>query len=53
MARFDSRERYSSNCRAKVECLLNGEYLVRDIVYEAKAISSGETKYYVEAAEAE
>lgn len=45
--RCDSKEL----CRCK--CPLNGACFIKDVVYEAKAISVGETKYYVGAAEDE
>lgn len=44
MERCDSKELCRGKCRVKNECPLNGVYLVRDVVYKAKAISGAETK---------
>lgn len=39
----DSKEPSGCNCKVSEECPLNGACLVRDVVYDAKAISGGET----------
>lgn len=53
MERSDNEELGRCNCRLKEECHVNEARLARDAVSEAKAISSGESKYYVGAAEGE
>lgn len=53
MWRYDSKDSHRSNCRVKEECPLNGAYLVRDVVYEDKAIRRCETKNYIGDAEGE